>query len=209
MLVVLEIWKLLQAGQRRTFLLLQLATLLMAVSTLVGIAAIVPFFAVLADPGRIDRSAVLAWLYQNGRFSTQHSFLIAVGFGSVGIILLADAINWLGTLAMNRFAATLGDHFATVLFEHYLHLDYPFHLASNSATLLNNVIWEVGRGTKSVLQFYFVLCTNLAAGLLIIASIVLVNPLIALTTFVALTVTYTAIYVLVRRRLLYNGQLET
>jgi ABC-type multidrug transport system fused ATPase/permease subunit len=209
MLVVLEIWKLLQAGQRRTFLLLQAATLLMAVSTLVGIAAIVPFFAVLADPGRIGHSTILAWLYRNGGFSTQHSFLVAVGFGSVGIILLVDAINWLGTLAMNRFASGIGDYFATVLFEHYLHRDYPFHLASNSATLLNNVIWEVGRGTKSVLQFYFVLCTNLAAGLLIIASIVLVNPLIALTTFVALAVTYTAIYVLVRRRLLYNGQLET
>ena len=207
--LVVEIWRLLDHRQRRSFLLLQAAALLMAVSTLAGIAAIVPFFAVLADPGRISHSAVLGWVYRNGGFSTEHSFLIAVGFGSVGIILAADAINWLGSLAMNRFAYRIGDHFATVLFGHYLHQDYPFHLASNSATLLNNVIWEVGRGTTGVLQFYFVLCTNLAAGILIITSIVLVNPLVAVATFVALTVTYAMIYGLVRRRLLHNGQLES
>jgi ABC-type multidrug transport system fused ATPase/permease subunit len=209
MRVVFEIWKLLDRRQRRSFLLLQAAALLMAVSTLIGVAAIVPFFAVLADPGRISHSAVLTWVYRTGGFSTGHSFLIGVGFGSVGIILLADAINWLGSVAMNRFAAGIGDHFGTVLFEHYLHRDYPFHLSVNSANLLNNVIWEVGRGTKSVLQFYFILCTNLAAGVLIIASILLVNPLLAMTTLVALTLTYTAIYGLVRRRLLRNGQLET
>jgi ABC-type multidrug transport system fused ATPase/permease subunit len=207
--LVVEIWRLLDHRQRRSFLLLQAAALLMAVSTLIGIAAIVPFFAVLADPGRINHSAILAWVYRIGGFSTEHSFLIAVGCGSVAIILAADAINWVGSLAMNRFAYRIGDYFSTVLFEHYLHRDYEFHLASNSVTLLNNVIWEVGRGTTGVLQFYFVLCTNLAAGILIIASILLVNPLVAATSFVALTVTYTVIYMLVRRRLLRNGQLES
>jgi len=207
--LVADIWKLLDPRQRRSFLLLQAVSLLMAVSTLVGVAAIVPFFAVLADPGRISHNAALSWFYRSAGFSSEHGFLIAVGFGSVAIILVANTINWLGTLAMNRFAARIGDCFGSLLFEHYLHRDHQFHLASNSVTLLNNVIWEVGRGTKGVLQFYFVLCTNLAAGILIIASIVLVDPLVATLTFVALTVTYTAIYALVRRRLVRNGQLES
>lgn len=204
-----QIWKLLGRSQRRSFLLLQLAALLMAISTLVGIAAIVPFFAVLADPGRISHSLALAWAYRALGFGSAHDFLIAVGCGAVAVILLANTINWLGTLAMTRFAYRIGDHFATVLFGHYLNKDYAFHLASNSVALLNNVVWEVGRGTTGVLQFYFLLCTNLVSATLIIGSIVLINPLIAVGTFAALSITYAAIYALVRRRLLRNGQRES
>jgi ATP-binding cassette, subfamily B, bacterial PglK len=71
------------------------------------------------------------------------------------------------------------------------------------------VVWETGRGTTGIVQFYFVLCTNLVAAVLIIASLVVVNPLIAIATLATLTAGYTSIYLLVRHRLLRNGQLES
>ena len=207
--LVVELWKLMNRRQRRSFIVLQALALVMAVSTLIGIAAIVPFFAVLGDPKRIDHSALLSWLYRALGFAAERSFLIALGVGSLAVILLANAINWLGSLAMNRFAYRIGDYFSVALFEHYLHRDYQFHLSSSSATLLNNVVWETGRGTTGIVQFYFVLCTNLVAAVLIIASLVVVNPLIAIATLAGLTLGYSSIYLLVRHRLLRNGQLES
>src|SRR3954470_18847633 len=58
------LWRLLDARRRRQFAWLQLVSLLMACSTLGGVAAILPFFSVLADPGAIERHAVLGWLYR-------------------------------------------------------------------------------------------------------------------------------------------------
>ncbi|HEY4975048.1 MAG TPA: ABC transporter transmembrane domain-containing protein, partial [Steroidobacteraceae bacterium] len=195
--------------QRQSFLLLQALALVMALSTLVGIAAIVPFFAVLGDPTRIAHSALLKWLYRSLGFAGERGFLIALGIGSLAVILLANAVNWIGSLAMNRFAYRIGDYFSAALFDDYLHRDYRSHLDANSATLLNNVVWETGRGTTGIVQFYFVLCTNLVAALLIIASLVVVNPSIALATLVGLTAGYSSIYLLARHRLLRNGQLES
>jgi hypothetical protein len=45
------VWRVLTRGQRRQLLWLQFVALVMSLSTLGGIAAIIPFFAVLADPG--------------------------------------------------------------------------------------------------------------------------------------------------------------
>jgi ABC-type bacteriocin/lantibiotic exporter with double-glycine peptidase domain len=207
--LVLELWRLMNRRQRRGFVLLQAVALVMAVSTLIGIAAIVPFFAVLGDPQRIARSALLSWCYGSLGFASERAFLLALGVGSLAVILLANAINWLGTLAMNRFAYRIGDHFSVALFEDYLQRDYQFHLLCNSATLLNNVVWETGRGTTGILQFYFALSTNLVAAVLIIASLIAVDPLIAGCTLIGLTAGYSCIYLLVRQRLLRNGQLES
>jgi len=204
-----EIWHLMNRPQRRSLLLLQALALVMAVSTLIGIAAIVPFFSVLGEPARIGRSAALSWMYQRFGFGAERSFLIALGVGSLLVIVLANAINWFGSLAMNRFAGRIGDYFTVALFDDYLHRDYRFHLAANSATLLSNVAWETGRGTTGIVQFYFVLCTNLAAALLIIASLVVVNPLIAAATLGGLGVGYALIYLLARQQLLRNGHLES
>src|SRR5262245_9838681 len=50
-----RVWQLLDTRQRWTFAVLQGLSVVMAFSTLVGLAAIVPFFAVLGDPDEISR----------------------------------------------------------------------------------------------------------------------------------------------------------
>jgi ABC-type multidrug transport system fused ATPase/permease subunit len=204
-----EIWRLLDPKQRAEFLLLQVVSLLMALSTLAGIAAVVPFFAVLGDPQRIGSSALLSLLYREFGFSDAHTFLVGLGIACFGVIVLANLINWIGSLAMSRFAHQVGNDFSAALFNDYLHRDSQFHLCCHSSELLNNVGWESLRGTTGILQFYFILCTNLATGVLIIGSLMIVNPTIAIVTLLGLGATYAVIYLFARRRLTRNGQLET
>ena len=96
-----ELWALLDTRQRRRFLLTQALALLMAVCTLAGVAAMVPFFAVLADRALISRNPQLAWLDQHLGFATQQGFILALGVAVLLIVLLGNAINLLGTLALN------------------------------------------------------------------------------------------------------------
>jgi ABC-type multidrug transport system fused ATPase/permease subunit len=204
-----SIWQLLDRGQRQQLVLLHAATLVMAASTLAGIAAVVPFFAVLGDPAFVDRSVVLSHLYRYFGFTDQHHFQIALGVSFLGLVLLANAINLAGQIAMNRFAHRVGNHFCIALFDEYIHRDHLFHMASNSATLFNNIVWEVTRGVTGILQSMFILSTNAVTGLLIMASVVFVNPMIALATVAALTGSYGLIYMFARQRLLNNGMLES
>jgi len=204
-----DLWKLLDGRERRRLLALLAFSIVMAVATLAGIAAVVPFFAVIGDPGYIGRSRVLSWLYQQGGFKTDGGFMVALGIGFLGLVLAANVVNWWGSLAMFRFARRTGDRLSGLLFREYLYREHQFHLTANSSTLFNNIVWEVLRGITGLLQALFATTTNAVTSALILGSIVVLNPVIALGALVALAGSYGIIYLFTRQRLLHNGQRES
>jgi ABC-type multidrug transport system fused ATPase/permease subunit len=190
-------------------LLVEMLALVMSVSTLVGVAAVVPFFAVIGDQGLSARSPWLAWLQAHFGHAGRTGFLVTLGLVLLGMTLLASLINLVGSLIINRFAYSIGNHFCSALFAEYLHRDHLFHLRSSSARLFNNVIWEVSRGTSGLLQSQLMLTNNLATSLLLLGCIVLIHPLLGITSITVLGTSYGLVYLLTRQRLLRNGQLES
>jgi HlyD family secretion protein len=209
MSVVREIWRLLTPRQRHGVLAMQLVSLLMAFSTVTGIAAIAPFFAVLGDPRLIEQNAVMHWLYLAGGFTGPRTFMLALGVGFVAVVLGANLINILGLLAMNRLALQIGNELQTTLFGEYLAWPYARHAAANSATLFNNVVYETTRVTLGILQHAFALVTNVVTAALIVLSILLLEPWVALVMVPALAGGYVLVYFGVRERLLRVGQAQS
>ena len=209
MRILARIWRLLNARQRRRLAFLQLVSIAMALSTVGGIAAVVPFFTVLADPTSIDRSRLLHWAYGSLGFATHAAFIAALGLGFIVIILVSNLVNLLGFLAMSRFAFEIGDAFHIALFEEYLHRNFRFHLQANSATLASNVLHESARLTAGILQSGLNLITSGITIVFILISITAVNPRVALLAGSALAASYVLMYALACRRLLSNGRLES
>jgi ABC-type multidrug transport system fused ATPase/permease subunit len=206
---VIAIWRLLYSQQRRQFVILLLLVWAMAVTTLLSLAAVVPFFGALADWHRIHENRLLALLYEAGGFVHERSFLVLLGLAFLSLVLIANAVNYFGMRAMYRFANAAGDRFCVALFLEYLSRDLEFHAGTNSATLFSNVLWEVYRGTTGVLQAALTLSANLVTVLLIMVSLLVVNPLIAATTLLFSAGTYVLIYWIARRRLHKYGELQT
>lgn len=201
-----DIWGILTRAQRRRVLAAQLISLLMGLSTAAGVASIAPFFAVLGDPGSIGRQPLLHWLYASGGFHGVRAFEVALGGAFVALVLLANAVNALGLLLLSRFALGIGQELQTTLFHEYLTRSYRFHSGTNSATLLHNVIYEVGRLNSGILQNGVILITQLAAGALIFLSVTLFNPLVAIAMLLALAGGYFLIYARIRLGLVRLGQ---
>ena len=178
----------------------------MAFSTVTGIAAIAPFFAVLGDSTLINRNKLLHWAYVHGGFSGQRGFVVTLGVAFVAVMLIANLINILGSLAANRLALRIGDELQRTLFEEYLSRPYVFHVSANSATLVNNVIYETTRVAGGVLQNALLFVTSLITASLIIASALVINPAISITMFLVLAGGYLLIYVSVRGQLMRVGE---
>jgi ATP-binding cassette, subfamily B, bacterial PglK len=62
--VVLALWRLLDRRQRRQVVGLQLLSIVMALSTVGGIAAVLPFFAALSAPDALRHNAVAQLVLQ-------------------------------------------------------------------------------------------------------------------------------------------------
>ncbi len=206
--LVIDIWKVLTPRQRRQVLGAQVISIVMAFSTVTGIASIAPFFAVLGNPKLIDQNGLLHWLYHFG-FSTQRGFAVALGFAFMGLVLLANLINVIGSFVMIRLASSIGTELQSILFGEYLQRPYLFHARTQSAVLFNNVIHETTRTTNQILQNAFSLITNIVTALFIVVSVMLLNPAVAAAMIVALAGGYVLIYLAVRNRLLRAGEIET
>ena len=99
-------------------MVLQFVSLLMALSTVMGLAAVMPFFAVLADPTLID-SQPPQWLW---RFAGHHEteFPASLAGGLHRAAAVSAILNLCGSFAMGRFAFAVGDRIREALFTEYL-----------------------------------------------------------------------------------------
>jgi ATP-binding cassette, subfamily B, bacterial PglK len=204
-----DIWAVLTPRQRRWVLAAQVLSLAMAFSTVTGIAAIAPFFSVLGKPQMIDTVGPLHWLYVHLGFATRRSFIVALGLAFLALVLAANLINIMGAFAMNRLALWIGTDLQSALFAEYLGRPYLFHTRTHSATLFNNVVNEPARTMTDILQNVLTLTTNAVTAVLILLSVALLNPVVAVAMITILAGGYVVIYLVVRNRLLRCGQVQT
>ena len=201
-----ELWSILTPPQRRQVLMAQAASLAMALSTVAGIAAIAPFFAVLGDSGLIDRNAALHWLYIECGQPGKRAFIAILGSAFIAVVVLGNLINALGSLIMTRLATRIGNELQTTLFSDYLSRPYSFHASTNSATLVKNTVYESIRVTHGVLWNTLILVASLVTAASIVCAIMLVNPAITALAIAGLATGYGLIYLAVRNRVLHAGR---
>jgi len=201
-----ELWSILTPKQRRDILTMQIVSIAIAFSTITGIAAIAPFFAVLGQPQLIDSNSLLHWAYVHGDFSDRRGFVVALGFAFIAVMLIANLINVLGSLAMSRLAVRIGNELQSTLFGEYLSRPYTFHTRTNGTMLLNNILYEAAKVAHGIVRNGFLLVTNLVTASFIILSILLLKPVIALAMIAGLAGGYGLIYLVLRNRLLQLGQ---
>jgi ATP-binding cassette, subfamily B, bacterial PglK len=209
MSLVLDVWSVLTAQQRRWVLWTQCLSLLMAFSTVTGVASIAPFFAVLGDPHLIEQSRPLRWLYLHLGSPSIRSFEVALGLGFMSMVIAASMINIAGSFVMIRMSYRISTELQSTLFEEYLSRPYVFHARTNSAAIFNNIIHETNRLTNDVLQSAFPLVTNIATAALIILSVTWLNPLLAAAMIVMLGGGYCLIYLALRNWLLRSGEMQS
>jgi ABC-type multidrug transport system fused ATPase/permease subunit len=161
----------------------------MALTTIAGIAAVMPFFAVLGDPGLIERNAALHWLQVRFEISGHPQFTLLLGCGFIVLLLVSSVVNLAGSVAMSRFAWRVGDRLRVRLFTQYLGRDYLFHARQSGAVLTSRVLYQSDR-VIGLLQSGFVFVSNLLMIVLIVASIALVDAGVAIAGLLLFGVSY-------------------
>jgi ATP-binding cassette, subfamily B, bacterial PglK len=202
------IWTILTPHQRRWVLWAQVLSIVMAFSTVIGIASIAPFFSVLGDPQLMDHSRLLHWIYTALRLSGRRDFEIALGLAFIAIVFAANLINAAGNLVMIRLSWHISTDMKAVLFREYLCRPYVFHTKTPSALLFNNIIYKTNV-TTGMLQSIFIFVTNAVTASFIVLSVMLLNPALGAAIVAALAGGYLAIYLSMRNRLLRAGQVQS
>src|SRR5882757_7431344 len=206
MSILRALWSLLDSRQRRHLLGLQLLSIVMALSTVGGVAAVLPFFAALSDPDTIRHHA-LAWGVLQKLHVGTDSIVPALGAAFAASVLLANAVNLFGLLAINRFSVRVGETLYGELFAEYLRRGYEFHARCGSSALASKV-QESARVTTGIVQYALVLVASLVTIAFIVSAVVFVDPVVAVAAMTGLGASYATLYAFARKRLWRNGSME-
>lgn len=199
--IIRQMFSLLTPTERKQAYGCFVAMLMMAFVEVIGVASIMPFIAVLADPDAISHHAKLAWLYHYFQFSNQHHFLIFLGSLVLGILIVGNAVSMFTTWSIFKFTYAREYSLSTRIFNHYIREPYLFFLNRNTSELSKNVLSEV----TTIINRAFIPAMQLVAksiiASLILLLLVVVDPILALVLGGLLGGAYISIYVAVRRRL--------
>lgn len=199
--VIKKILGLLTADERRKATHLLLLILLMAGLETLGVASIMPFIAVLANPEIVERNSYLNAIYSGIGFTDQRSFQIFLGFVVLFVFVSSVAFKALTTWRLNRFVHLSTFSISSRLVSGYLHKPYEWFLNRHSSDLGKTVLSEVEQVVGEALM---PLLNLIAYGAVVIALICLlmsVDPTLTLFVGLGLCVSYGAIYALLHKRI--------
>jgi ATP-binding cassette subfamily C protein len=181
-------------GRKKLALVFFLA-LVQGIFQVIGVTSIFPFLALAADPERIRHSQFglrfLALLPPMGN----RELLVTAGVVAIAALLASNAVNLLAEYARTRYAHGFGHWLRVRLLRRMASQPYAYFLQRNSGDLLRKVMGDVMNYIVGVLLPLLDGVARALTTALLLITLFLVQPVIALAT----TVGFGAFYVIVFR----------
>lgn len=195
---------LLDPKDRRQAWAVVLVSIVMAIFDSLGTLSVMPFLAVLSNPGLLVSNRWLALLQGMTGLEAQ-DFLVFLGLLAFALLVFAALIRSLGYYFVNRVTQTLTQGLGARLMQTYLRQPYAFFLTRNSGDLAKNLISEIDVIGTHIFQPLAVLIAQGVLLVLLAGLMVAVNPMVAAIGVGVLALCYGSVFLAVRRRLERDG----
>jgi ATP-binding cassette, subfamily B, bacterial PglK len=197
---------LLSPGERRRGALLLILVLMMAAIETAGVASVMPFLAVLANPNLVETNPTLLWIYQFLGFQSVDAFLIALGISAFAMVMISSGFRILTHFVMHRFVEMRRHSIGQRLLETYLRQPYTFFLNRNSGEMIKNILSEVDRVVMNVYRPIIFMVAYTFVLLALVTLLVAVDPVAAMVVALVITGLYTFFFWTIRGTLRQLGE---
>ena len=194
------------AQERRRLGVLMVAIAAVACLEIAGIASILPFMAVVANPDAVNSNPYLNHAYTVLGFQSPHRFLVFTGVAMLGWLILNNTCAALTTWRLLAFTNEVGTALSERMLASYLWQPYEFFLTRNTSDLGNNILSEVSRVVGGILIPGVHMLSKLAVALLILALLVAVDPWLAFVVLATLGGAFALAFSFLRRKLAVIGK---
>lgn len=201
-----RIFQLLSPQERRRFYLLVILVMVMGLFDVLGVASVLPFLAVVANPDAVGESRWLQWFYDLSGAADTQQFLMFLGF-TVFLFVLATTLFRAATFyVLTRFTKMRIVSLATRLMEVYLSQPYQWFLTRHSSDLGKTILSEVTLVVNGPVTAAMRLLANGVMLVLLVAFLFVMEPMAALGAAVLFGGTYGLIFAATRMKLTRMGK---
>lgn len=177
-----------------------------AAAELLTIGAVLPFLALIADPGAASKYTKLAWLLSVLGVQGRSESIADVAAVFCVIAVAAAAIRIFLAWLTQKFVFRLGYDLGVALYERMLYQPYSFHVSQNSTRIISaiNKVQQVVNGMMMPLMQGL---TSIVIALAIFGGLLFVNAPAALGSALGFGLIYLLVSLVTRSRLTRNGQI--
>lgn len=199
--VIRKLLTLLSKRERRNAYFLLVMVLVMAFLDVIGIASVMPFMAVLANPEVVETNNLLNTVYTALNFADADSFLFFLGVCVFALLVLSIGFKALTTWSLMGFSQMRNYSISRRLVARYLHQPYEWFLSRHSADLGKTILSEVDVVVRNALMplMHFLAQSSIVIAVLLL--LIIVDPFLALVVGGGIGGAYGITYTALRRLL--------
>jgi ABC-type multidrug transport system fused ATPase/permease subunit len=201
-----KLYSLLDARERRRVPVVFGLLLIVAIFGAFGVASIMPFIAVLAQPELVETNPYLSFLYTNLGFDEVQDFLIFLGIAFFAILIGSLVLQALGYWVQLRFSYNRNYSWGARLIRGYLRQPYEWFLNRHSADLATSVLSEVMQVVIGALFPAMQVIANVLIAALLLALLLAVDPLLAIAMGTIIGGSYLLIAAILKQRMQRVGR---
>lgn len=166
----------------------------MGVLEVIGVASILPFMQLIAEPNAIEQSSWLTRIYESFGFESHRQMLIFFGIGIIVLIGVTNIFSIRMIWLQYKYSWDAAHSLGIRLLRTYLEKPYQYYLRKNTSELQTYIISEVNLLTGGVIIPLIELISRTFVSLVIFGLLLMVDLKISLVMFVGLGGAYLLIY---------------
>jgi ATP-binding cassette subfamily C protein len=205
--LIRQLWYILSPRERIEGSILLFGMALGALLEAVSIGLLVPFIAVLKEPGLVLDAPAAQPLLAYLNIRRPQELLIALGLGLAGAFVIKSGYLVFLYRWLVRYVFEKHVRLTRQLLTGYLSAPYTFHLQRNTAELMKDTTGTVQRFSTGFLAMLLVVAGEFLVVVALTVLLVLINPLATLGAALILGVPTALVYRSMQRRLARSGRL--
>jgi ABC-type multidrug transport system fused ATPase/permease subunit len=189
--------------KRQLFLVLSLM-LLGAFAEIVTLGALLPFLALLADPGNVASYPLVEKIIGVLGWSAPERILMPFALFFAGVAIVAAAIRLLLSWTVQRFVFQLGHDLSVEVYRRTLCQPYYYHISKNTSELIAAVT-KIDAVVAVTLLYLMQMTTAVVISVFIVGALVAINPVVAISAATGFALIYASVTYATNRRLRRNS----
>lgn len=200
--VVKKLLKLFSWKHKKLLVVVLIINTVNSIVCVIGIASIMPFVSLLANPNQIKQNKILSLLYSYSRINSIQNFMLAMGIIVLLVFLFTNAFMAFNSWVNIKFARSTSINLASGLMARYVSHDYEYFLNKNSSELMKNIFSECLIIVGKIIQPGINMISYSILAVSIIIFIAIISPGITFSIIILLGGLYAVIFAFMRKKLL-------
>ena len=197
------------ASKRRKFqfCILLILMLLAVAAELFSIGAVIPFLAVIAEPGKVFVSPIVQPLINVMSITSPDQLLFPITLIFCIAVLCASGLRLLLMWTTTRLSFAFGADISIQIYKHTLYQPYTVHCVRNTSEIISGISTKSNTVINGIVLPALNFLSSLVIVLGIFSFLIVVNPIIALTTFSGFGLIYGGIVFNTRKKVMRDSEL--